>query len=265
MVLVMLGMQGWLLLSAKSAGSENESYMLTLYFRDTVGTARIMEMKKQIAGMQEVKSVEYTDREKAAALFKEELGEDFVDFLGYNPMPASLSVIFRPEFADENLFKDFDKRWSGNPNVEKVDYPRNLMLAMATNMKRLGWILLGIGFLMAIIAITLINNTIRLVIYSRRFHIKTMLLVGATQRFIRRPFVLSGIWQGLAGGGVAIIVLASLLWFGEKQIPGLQEMRNPEMLGMLAGGLLVAGVLLSVICTYFAVRKYLNIKADLLY
>ena len=136
---------------------------------------------------------------------------------------------------------------------------------MAENMKKLGWILLGMGALMAVLAISLINNTIRLAIYSRRFLIKTMLLVGATQRFIRWPFVYSGILQGLGGGILACLVLAGVLWFGEQQIPGLRELRNIRDLGLLGGGLILSGIVLSMICTYFAVRKYLNMKTDSLY
>lgn len=265
MVLIMLGLQGWLLLNARAVGVKNESFMLTLFFRDTVSTNRITEIKRHLEALPEVKAVQYTDREEAARQFQEELGEDFVEFLGYNPMPASLAVVFKPEHASEALFQNFDKKWAADPAVEKVDYPRNLLLAMAANMKKLSWILLGLGVFMAFIAITLINNTIRQAIYARRFLIRTMLLVGATQRFIRKPFIYSGITQGLLGGLVACLVMGGLVMLGEQQIPGLRELRNIEDLALLGLGLIAAGMLLSMICTFFAVRKYLNIKTDLLY
>ena len=265
MVLIMLGLQGWLILNARAISSKSDTFVLTVYFRDTTSISSILDIKKQFENLPGVKSVSYTDRETAARQFQEELGEDFVEFLGYNPMPASLGVIFKPEQADETFFLDFERKWTKHPDVEKVDYPRNLLLSMASNMKRLGWILLAAGALMALIAITLINNTIRLTIFARRFLIKTMLLVGATQKFIRRPFILSGIAQGFAGGILSCLMLAILLWFGEQQIPGLRELRNLQDLALLGAGLILSGVLLSLICTFFAVRKYLNIKTDQLY
>ena len=132
-------------------------------------------------------------------------------------------------------------------------------------MKKLSWFFLAFSAILTFIAVTLINNTIRLAMYSRRFIIRTMQLVGATRGFIRRPYIFSGLLQGFLGGVIAVILIAITVYFGEKEIPELREMRDLRLLGILAGAIVLGGVILSWICTFFAVRKYLNLKTDSLY
>lgn len=265
MVLVMLGLQGLLYINLRAASSENESYTMTLFFKDSIDGNVSLEFKKSLEKISEIKQVRFTSKEQAAEDFQEELGEDFVDFLGYNPMPPSVTVVFKPEFAGEAMLKEYEKRWEGNPIIEKVDYPRKLILALTENIKTLGWIFLSMSILLALIAITLINNTIRISIHANRFLIKTMQMAGATKAFIRRPFLLTGIYQGIFGGVLALLILTGLLGLAENKIPGIKEMRDLVFLGLLAVSLLITGIFLSFICTFFAVRKYLHLKTDSLY
>lgn len=262
----MLGLMGLLLINArKLTDFTRESFTVTVFFRDSVDEVQVESFRKSLEAEQFVKSVQFTSKDQAAADFQKELGEDFVDFLGYNPLPASLDVNFKPEFANDAFFAQTEKKWLENEWVEQVSYPRNLIIQIVDNVQRLSWIFLAFGAVLALIAVTLINNTIRLAIYSKRFLIKTMLLVGATAGFIRRPFIVSGFLQGLVGGIIALLLLGATLLLAESKIMGLKEIRDLNYLGMLAIAILAGGVILSLICTFFAVRKYLNLKTDSLY
>ena len=265
MALVMLGLQGVLFMNLRAVSSENNSFSMTLFFRDSVENAEVLNFKKGLEKISEIKEVRYTSKEQAAKEFQQDIGEDFVEFIGYNPMPASLNVIFRSDIANEVMLRTYENKWMENPVIENVIYPKNLITSMSENIKNLGWIFSGLGLLLALIAVTLINNTIRISIHSNRFLIKTMQMAGATQGFIRRPFLRSGFYQGLLGGILSLIVIGGIIWIGENNIPGLTEMRSDVHLVILAGILLSSGILLSLICTFFAVHKYLNLKTDSLY
>jgi len=266
MVLLMLGLLGLMLVNAKKlSDTTRESFTVSIFFKDSVDEASILKFKSELEAKEFIKSIEFISRDEAAASFQEELGEDFVEFLGYNPLPASLDVKFNSNFTEESDFENLEKEWSANALVSQIDYPRNLINKIVDNMRKLSWFFLAFSAILAFIAITVINNTIRLAMYSKRFIIRTMQLVGATRGFIRRPYILSGITQGLLGGLIAIILLGAAVYWGEQEIPELREMRDLKLLGFLAGGILAGGIFLSWICTFFAVRKYLNLKTDSLY
>lgn len=266
MVMFMLGLMGLMLINArKLTDFTRESFTVTVFFRDSVEESQILHFKEELARREFVKSSVYTNKEQAAKDFEKELGEDFVDFLGYNPLPASLDINFKPQFANEAYFSKTEKEWLSNPLVQQVSYPRNLIVKIIDNIQKISWVFLAFGAVLTLIAVTLINNTIRLAIYSKRFLIKTMLLVGATTGFIRRPFLTTGILQGFLGGLIAVLLLAGTLIIAENRILGLKEIRDFQWLGILAGSVVLGGIILSWICTFFAVRKYLNLKTDSLY
>jgi cell division transport system permease protein len=266
MVLLMLGLLGLMLVNAKKlSDTTRESFTVSIFFKDSVDDASILRFKSELESREFIKSIQFISRDEAASSFQEELGEDFVEFLGYNPLPASLDVKFNSNFTEESDFEKLEKEWSANAMVAQIDYPRNLINKIVDNMRKLSWFFLAFSAILAFIAITVINNTIRLAMYSKRFIIRTMQLVGATRSFIRRPYIFSGITQGLLGGLIAIILLGIAVYWGEKEIPELRQMRDFKLLGMLAGGILSGGIFLSWICTFFAVRKYLNLKTDSLY
>lgn len=266
MVLFMLGLMGLLLIHArKLTDITRESFTVSIFFRDSVDDAQIREFEAELASAAYVKSTAFTSKAQAAQNFSKDLGEDFVDFLGFNPLPASIDVNFKPEFANETYFAQTEKEWLAHPLVEQVSYPRNLITKISANMQNLSWFFLAFGAVLTLIAVTLINNTIRLAIYSKRFLIKTMLLVGAKASFVRGPFLRTGILQGFIGGLVALILLAGVMVLAENKIPELRNIRDLELLGMLSGAVVLGGIVLSWICTFFAVRKYLNLKTDSLY
>jgi cell division transport system permease protein len=262
----MLGLLGLLLVDAKKlSDTTRESFQVSVFFRDSVDDAQILVFKQELDARPYVKSTAFVTRAEAATNFQKDLGEDFVEFLGYNPLPASIDVRFNVDFTDEGDFQKIEKEWLANPLVAQVDYPRNLINQIISNMRKLSWFFLAFSVILTFIAVTLINNTIRLSIYSKRLLIRTMQLVGATRGFIRGPFLRASFMQGFAGGLVAIALLAGMIALGEQQIPELRQLRDFNLLGILAGGILIGGVGLSWICTFFAVRKYLHLKTDSLY
>ncbi len=266
MVLFMLGLLGLLLVDAKKlSDTTRESFQVSVFFRDSVDDAQILVFKQELDAKPYVKSTAFVTRAEAAANFQKDLGEDFVEFLGYNPLPASIDVRFNVDFTNEGDFQKIEKEWLANPLVAQVDYPRNLINQIISNMRKLSWFFLAFSVILTFIAVTLINNTIRLSIYSKRLLIRTMQLVGATRGFIRGPFLRASFMQGFAGGLVAIALLAGMIALGEQQIPELRQLRDFNLLGILAGGILIGGIGLSWICTFFAVRKYLHLKTDSLY
>jgi len=266
MVLLVLGLLGWMLVNAKQFSDKTrESFTVSIFFRDSVDDLQILNFKEELDRKEFVKSTKFVTRAEAAENYQQEVGVEFVDLLGYNPLPASIDVNFKPEFAGQGNFDSTEEEWMRNPMVEKVSYQRVLIGQVVDNMKKLSWFFIAFSAILTLISVTLINNTIRLSIYSRRFLIKTMLLVGATQGFIRRPFLRSGLLQGFLAGLLAIFFIAGIMLLAERQFPELKDLRNFRLLGMLAGALLLGGVILSWICTFFAVRKYLNLKTDSLY
>ena len=236
MVLLILGLLGWMLANAKQFSDKTrESFTVSIFFKDSVDDLQILNFKEELDRKEFVKSTKFVTRAEAAANYQSEVGVEFVDLLGYNPLPASIDVNFKPEFAGERNFDSTEKEWTRNPLVEKVSYQRVLINQVVDNMKKLSWFFVAFSAILALISVTLINNTIRLSIYSKRFLIKTMLLVGATQGFIRRPFLRSGLLQGLLAGLLAILLIAGIMILAERQIPELKDLRNFRLLGMLAG------------------------------
>jgi len=266
MVLFMLGLFGLLLLNAKKlSDSTRESFTITVFFNDSATTELMEGFKAQMDTSYFCLASSITSKEEAAEIFQKQVGEDFVDFLGFNPLPASIDIRFKKEFAKEELFQQLEAQWNASPLVERVSYPRDLIRKINQNVKTLSYILLIFSAILLFIAITLINNTIRLAIYSRRFIIRTMQLVGATRAYIRRPFLWSSIGQGLLAGFIALTCLAGVIYAGEQQLPELRQLRDYNMLAILSGGIVLSGMFISWICTLFAVRKYLRLNTDSLY
>ena len=262
----MIGTLGVLVLHARKISNyvkENIqlSVMLLPEAKETE-TKRLMEMLEK---SEFVKSTHYTSKEDAAQELKEDLGEDFVEFLGYNPLLASIDVKLKADYADSENVNELKSKISSFAAVKEVYFQQSLIDMINKNIRTFGLIILGFSALLFFIAAALINNTIRLSLYSRRLLIKSMKLVGATRGFIRKPFVLSGIMQGFYGALIANILLAALLYLSQKEIPDLVEIQDYEMVLTLMGGVVLAGVFISGISTYFAVNKYLGRSTQDLY
>ena len=196
---------------------------------------------------------------------KKELGEDFVEFLDFNPLSGSIDVYLNSEFAEEGSAKLIETELKRLPAVRMVDYQMDLIAAVNKNVRKIGLVLFGFSVLLLIVVIALINNTIRLAIYSKRFLIKTMQLVGATGGFIRRPFVARGVLNGFISGVIAVLLLSSLMYSVKTNLPEFFELQNFNVYGIWFGLVVLLGILISWLSTSLAVRKFLRMQSGDLY
>lgn len=266
LVLFLLGIIGLLFLNAHRLSTYvKENLGFTVLVNDNSRDAEVQRLQKILNASPYVREAAYVSKERAAEILEEELGEDFVDFLGYNPLLSSIEVKVFAEYANPDSMAVIETQVLNFPQVKEVYYQKNLLHAVNENIEKISIVLGGFSVLLMVIAIALINNTIRLSVYSRRFLIKTMQLVGATTGFIRRPFLATGILNGLAGATIAIILLSLLIYGLNNELEGMISFDNMLLIGILFGVVIVLGILITLISTFFAVNKYLSLKADDLY
>lgn len=265
-MLFVLGVFGVLLLNADNiARGVRENFAITLLLDDNAPEMEVRQFQKQLEFAPYVKSTEYISKEEAAEELKKELDEEFIDFLGYNPLLNSIDIRLRAEFVNQEKLAELEQEFLTESFIREVVYDKPLIQMMNENIERISLFLLGGSILLALIAIGLINSSIRLSIYSRRFIIKTMQLVGATKTFIRMPFIWRSLRHGLYGALVASILLALLLYYISQNIPGAGELQSTRDMVILFSGIFVTGIVISLACTFFALSKYLKLSTDQLY
>jgi len=266
LVLFLLGLLGLIVLHAKVlADYVRENIGFSIIIRDGVKEAGILELKKNLDGQYYVKSSEYIPRERAAEKLKADLGEDFIGFLGYNPLLPGIDLRIKAPYAHPDTLRLIERRLMANPGIKEVFYQKSLVDAINSNIEKISIILLGFSGILLFIAIVLINNTIRLSVYSRRFIIRSMQLVGATEGFIRRPLLLRSVFHGLISAFLALLMLMLLTYFALEELPELLVLQDPVMLIAIVILIFILGSLISWFSTWLAVRKYLRIRTDLLY
>ena len=263
LVLFMLGLLGIIILNTRTLSNNvKENIGFQVILNDNAKEVDVEHLTKTLDASQFVKSTEFITKEDAATRLKKDLGEDFISFLGYNPLLSSINVHLKAEYANQDSLNWIEKGMLDSKLVKEVVYQKSLVSMINENVKKISLVILVFSGLLMIIALALINNTIRLNIYSKRFIIKTMQLVGATQGFIRRPFVLKGIKHGVYGSVIAIALLIGFLYILQKQMPELAELQDPNVLAILFGLVILLGIIISWISTSMAVRKYLRLKSD---
>jgi cell division transport system permease protein len=266
LVLFMVGLVGILLLNTRKLSDYvKENVGISLYLNEDVREVDIFSLQKMLDSKKQVKETKYITREKAAEDFQKEMGEDFVTFLGYNPLPSSIDVKLHAIYSNPDSFAVLEKEFRTYPQVADVAYQKDLIYAVNTNVRKISLAILIFGILLTLIALTLINNTIRLSVYSKRFIIRTMQLVGAHHYLIRRPFLMKGITQGVIGAGLAILLLSVTLYITDRQLEGLFSFQDYRILIIIFSIMLITGVLLAWLSTWLSVNKYLNMKTDNLY
>ncbi len=266
LVLFLIGLLGMIILHARKLSEyvkENIGYSIMI--RDGVKESGIMALKKKLDHTYYVKSSEYIPRDRAAERLQDELGEDFIGFLGYNPLLPAIELRLKAPYANNDSLRKIEQRLLTNPEIKEVFYQRSLVDSINKNLEKISIILLGFSAILLFIAMVLINNTIRLSVYSKRFLIRSMQLVGATEGFIRKPFLYRSILHGCISAFFAIGMLMGVTYFGIEQLPELLELQDLTMLLVLTALIIFMGICLSWVYTWFAVRKYLRIKTDLLY
>jgi cell division transport system permease protein len=266
LVLYVLGLLGMIIMHTQKLSEHiKENIGVSIILMDNARIADINHLQKSLDAFESVKSTEYISKEKAAEDLTAELGEDFVAFLGYNPLFPSIEVKLRAAWANPDSITVFEQQLAKSRIVREVDYQKNLVHIVNENLKKIAFALLLFGVLLLVISFTLINNTIRLSVFSKRFLIKSMQLIGATQSFIRRPFVIKGIIQGLIGSFIAITLLLLSLYGAQKSVPELIDFQDIGMMFSIFVMVIILGVVISWISTALAVKKYLRIKTDNLY
>jgi cell division transport system permease protein len=266
LVLFMLGLIGMVVLHGQRLSVLiRENIGLSVIIKSNVQEKTIVELQKQLEKQSYVKSTEYIPREQAAEDLKEALGEDFIAFIGYNPLLPSIEVKLNAPWANIDSMMRIERSLLSNASVEEVLYQKSLVHLVNENIQRISLVLLAFSFLLLLIAIALINNTIRLSVYSKRFLIRSMQLVGANQGFIRKPFIIQGVIHGIYSAVIALILLGGVLYFSRQEMPELAALQDIGMMLILSGAVFVLGILISLISTYFAVGKYLHSSLDELY
>ncbi|MBP8033896.1 MAG: permease-like cell division protein FtsX [Bacteroidia bacterium] len=266
LVLFMLGLLGLVVINAKKLSNhikENVGFQVVL--KDTTTQAELDILKQEISSSAFTKQVDYISKDEAAKKLQKDLGEDFITFLGYNPLLSSLDVKLNSDYANIDSLSSFEKQIMQKHFVKEVIYHKDMIKQVNDNAKVISLYILIFSGLLLVVAIALINNTIRLSIYAKRFLIRTMYLVGATQGFIRMPFILKGVRQGVIAGLLAGFLLAGFLVLSTNYIPDLLQLQDPNLLAALFAGIVALGVLISGLSAALSVSRYLRLKTDDLY
>ncbi len=266
LVLLILGLSGLILLQSKGVVKiAKENILITVMFKDSLPEADMLSLQKKMQLNEKIKSCEMVSSDEAAKRLFDETGEDFVTDLGYIPIPPSLDITVKSEFGDsaniEALVSDVLKE----SIVGNVYYDKDQVQDINANTQNIMLYLLGFAIIVFLISYSLISNTIRLAIYSKRFIIRSMLLVGATRSFIRRPFLMQSLWMGLVSSLIALIMLEGVLTILYQQIPDLKEIQDNRQIYLLFGGVVLSGMLISWLSSYSALNRYIKMKTDFLY
>jgi cell division transport system permease protein len=266
LVLFLLGVLGLVLINARELSDYlRESLSFYIILDDETKEPDIRMLQKDLDAKPYVKSTEYVSKDAAAAKMKKDLGEDFIEFLGDNPLPPSIDVYLYAGYTSPDSVARIEKYVREYPFVKEVYYQESLLFLINENVRKISLFLLVISSFLFLIALTIINNTIRLSIYSKRFLIRTMQLVGATRGFIRRPFIIQSAIHGLLAALVAMSLLMGLLYLIEKEFFMMFSFESTYLLFLLAISIIITGVLINIISTYFSVNRYLSISEDQLY
>jgi cell division transport system permease protein len=266
LVLFLLGCLGLLVINSKKVADHfKEQVVMTIYLNDTAKEVEVNQLKKSLAMAEYTKQAQYVSKEDAAELMKAETGEDFMDFVGFNPLKNSIDVYLKANYVTTEQLTEITESLSNKAFIEEIRYDNDLVELMNDNVKKISFWVLVISALFTLIAVLLINSSIRLAVYSKRFIIKTMQMVGATKRFIRKPFVWKSVQLGIIGAIIALIGMAIVLYYLDITFPELELLRNTISIIALFIGIFLLGIIITWISTFIATQRFLNLKTDQLY
>jgi cell division transport system permease protein len=266
LVLFMLGTLGLLIINANKLSKHfKENVGFQVYLKDTATSAQTDALIQELSNAKFTKSVQLISKEQAAEKLKKDLGEDFVSFLGSNPLLNAIDIKLDENYANTDTLQIIEKSLLQKSFVKEVIYQKDLINNLNKNTKAIAFFMLIFSGALLIVAIALINNTIRLSIYSQRFLIRTMYLVGATQTFISKPFVMKGLRQGIIAGIIASLLLAGFLIVSTRFIPDILQLQDENVLVILFLGIILIGVIISAFSALLAVLRYLKLKTSDLY
>lgn len=266
LVLFMLGLVALLILNTRKISvyvKENIGFSVIL--KESVKEADRLQLQKNLDASRFIKSTEFISKEQAAKEFQQELGEDFVSFLGFNPLLPSIDVKLYAAYANRDSISMVRREIQKFEQVKEIYYQESLLNKINDNVRKISFVILIICGALFIVAVSLINNTIRLSVYSKRFIINTMQLVGATKSFIRKPFLYRSVLQGIYCSGIAIAMLLLFMNWLEKQLEGIVKLNEITTIFILCTTLLTIGICINLISTWFSVNKYLRLSTEELY
>ncbi len=266
LVLFLLGALGLLVLNTKKLADHfKEQITISVFLKDNAKPVEIEQLQKSLAMADYTKSADYLSKEDAAEQYSEDIGENFVEFLGYNPLQNAIDVNLKADFVSTDQIEEIASSIAAKTYVDEVSYDKPLISLLNDNVRKISlWILVA-SAIFTLIAVLLINSSIRLSIYSKRFIIKTMQMVGATKKFIRRPFIWTNIKLGMLGAFLALIALAVVLYYVNTNFPELNIFQDLMVLILLFLGVFGLGVVISWASTHIATQRFLNLRTDDLY
>jgi cell division transport system permease protein len=265
LVLVLLGFLGWMGINySKLVDYFRESVPVQVFLRETTTDSEKDALVATVKAMPYVKSYTYKDKESARKEWESMGNEEFMTFIDTNILPRSIEMNLKSEYVVPDTLKKIEQMLLSNTNVTDVKYPTNVVGSM-TILRKIGFVLLGVALLLAIVVIVLIDNTIRLAMFSNRFLIKTMQMVGATRWFIAKPMNIRAIINGAIAAGIAIVILWAMLLSFQQLVPELKTLQDNQLFILLCVLLLILGVAISLVSTHRSVIKYLKMKLDELY
>lgn len=266
LVLFLLGILGLFVLNSKRLANDfKEQIVMTVFFKNETSDTAVKAFEKDLKGFKFVKSSVYLSKEAAAKKHSDIISEDFLTFLGENPLENSFDIQLNGRYIDAKNIAAIDKKFRANTNVSDVVYDKQLVNLVNDNIKQVSFWILIASVILAVVAVLLINSSMRLSIYSHRFTIKTMQMVGATKAFIRKPFILTSIKLGLLGAFLAVLALIGVLVYLDSHFPNLGLAADKLEIGMVLLLVLGFGGLIPWVSTYFATQRFLNLRTDDLY
>ena len=266
LVLFVLGGLGFLLINANRLSNHvKQNIGFSVMIKEGVKDVDIMQLQKLIDAKTYSLESDWVTKEDAAKGLQEQLGEDFIAFLGYNPLLESIDIKLKASYANPDSLLILQQQLTKNDLIHEVFYQKDLVEKINENIRKMSIFLLSFRILLFILSFTLINNTIRLTVYSKRFLIRTMKLVGATNKFIKGPFLSDSIYNGIYSSLVAICMLLTVFQLLQSDMPDFLNIQDFKSMGIIFACIFVAGILFTWLSTFFALRKYLRIKESELY
>ena len=266
LVLFVLGLLSLFLINAQRLTNYvKENIGFSIMIKENIKEIELIEFNKILDGESFTKSTEFISKEEATKELENELGEDFVSFLGFNPIMASIDVKLNSNYANNDSLNNISRQLQKNKIVHEVYYQKNLIETLNNNIRKISFFLLVVSLILFFIAFALINNTIRLSVYSKRFIIRTMSLVGAESQFIQKPFLINGVYQGLYSAIFAVFLLIGSIQLIQKETANILNINDLQIIGIVFIVLFCSGVIISVASTFFAVRRFIYSNEGELY
>lgn len=266
LVLFLLGILGLFIInSQRLTDNFKEEIAMTVFFKTEAQDSTLTGFGEELKSADYARRYKYVSKEEAAAEHKKVIGEDFMEFLGMNPLQDSYDIYLKADYVDNARIEKIQRKIRQNEMVSDIVYDKQLVTLVNDNIEKISMYILVASIFLALVAVLLINSSMRLAIHSNRFIIKTMQMVGATKSFIRKPFIWRSIRLGVIGAVLAVLALIGVLFYFDKNFPNLEIMKDQILVGAVLLGVIVVGILITWISTFIATQRFLNLRTDDLY